>query len=118
MARGEGTNSRGDRYGRIGVEAAPRGCERASVLEADPHRLSPAERCTMRTDQRLHRIGLVAAALAACLASRAQQPASNEPKLEERVVVQLVQIPFSATDRQGRAVTDLKKEEIKVKLRG
>jgi len=49
-----------------------------------------------------------------------QQPAPPQkpPQLEERVVVQLVQLPCIATDRQGRPVTDLKKEEIRVKLRG
>jgi VWFA-related protein len=48
-----------------------------------------------------------------------QQPAPPKPpQLEERVVVQLVQLPCIATDRQGRPVTDLKKEEIRVKLRG
>ncbi len=38
--------------------------------------------------------------------------------MEEQVLVQLVQLPFVATDRQGRPVIDLNKDEIRVKVRG
>jgi VWFA-related protein len=56
---------------------------------------------------------------AGTIAAPEQAPQAPLPApTEERVVVQLVQLPVTATDRQGRPVTDLKKEEIRVKLRG
>lgn len=46
------------------------------------------------------------------------QPAPVPTQMEERVLVQLVQLPVLALDRQGRPVNDLRPEEIEVKLRG
>jgi VWFA-related protein len=60
------------------------------------------------------------ALLAVAVPSVGQElPTSPIPsQLEERVLVQLVQLPILALDRQGRPVNDLNPEEIEVKLRG
>ncbi len=72
----------------------------------------------MRSPRRLATV-MVLAALS-CLPSRSEEP-PPPPKpsgIEERVDVHLVQVPVIATDRQGRPVRDLKREEIEVALRG
>lgn len=61
-------------------------------------------------------------ALAAGLvAPRAQERPEVAPpvptEMEERVLVQLVQMPITAVDRQGRPVVDLRAEELEIKLR-
>jgi VWFA-related protein len=52
--------------------------------------------------------------------SRAQDPPQPPipTEMEERVLVQLIQMPILARDRQGRPVTDLRAAELEVKLRG
>ncbi len=63
----------------------------------------------------------LAVLLALHLPVRAEEPPAPPPiptQMEERVLVQLVQIPILALDRQGRPVEDLRVEEIEVKLRG
>jgi len=62
--------------------------------------------------------GLFTLALGAQALQSSEQPAPLPTPMEERVEVQLLQIPFVATDRQGRPVTDLTKDELRVKLRG
>lgn len=63
-------------------------------------------------------LALIAMAGAAPVTAQVASPAPVPVPVEERVLVQLVQLPFVATDRQGRPVADLDKSEIRVKLRG
>lgn len=63
----------------------------------------------------------VLVALPTLLVSTSAQEPQTAPiptEMEERVLVQLVQLPILALDRQGRPVNDLRPEEIEVKLRG
>lgn len=53
-----------------------------------------------------------------CASATAQQSDPQQPVLEERVQINLVQLPIIATDRQGKPVTDIRAEEITVKAHG
>ncbi len=62
-------------------------------------------------------LALALAVAIPALAQDTEAPPIPTP-MEERVLVQLVQLPILARDRQGRPVADLRPEEIEVKLRG